>query len=494
MDTAASAPCPYCRQPVSTEASLCPHCRSVVLVDVRLESPVADGRARYRVGRALVGLGDGLPSFGTLQARLAASNGLVLGGATRALADRVLAVLAAEQLRARVQPAAAVGSTTPRASRAPWPLAVAGLVAVLAGAGWFLSRERPTATSAPAATDRARELSPTEVAERGLAATVALRCGDRVGSGFLVEHDLLVTNAHVVCAESRALRVRASDGREVEGTVEKVEESLDLAVVRVPGFAGVPLPLGDAGTLKAGQRLTLVGSPMGLDFTVHQASVSNVDRRELGIALIQIDGQVNPGNSGGPLLDAEGRVVGVVTLKKMDADGIALAVPINYLHTGASALRPDIPGPRSAAFAQMAQRAEDHSRQVAGQLAMSGQRPGLVAAGVAGPVILVRVLWPSAFDPGPRTFRFHLWNGTERICTLDGAVQGWTKLEAKDGGSVLPGRVKTWLERNGFASDMYGAQTGLDVQACPPTPVAAAAGIELEMEGADSDANRAVLQ
>jgi hypothetical protein len=290
------------------------------------------------------------------------------------------------------------------------------------------------------------------------------------------------------------MQLRSASGNEMTGTIERAEEALDLALVRVKGFAGQPLPLGDAGTLKPGERLTIVGSPMGMDFSVHQASVSNVDRRDLGMAMIQIDGQVNPGNSGGPLIDAHGRVVGVVTLKRMDADGIALAVPINYLHTGDTALLPDITGPRSPEFARMAQRAEDSSRQMAGELAAAGQRPGLVGAGIVGPAIVVRVVWPSATDPGPQNFRFHVWNGPERICTLDASVPGWMKLQTAEGGTVLPSRVKAWLDRNGFASDMYAAQSALDIRTCPATPLNASARIEVELEDADADASRAALQ
>ncbi|HEY7512651.1 MAG TPA: serine protease [Vicinamibacteria bacterium] len=462
-----------------------------MLVNVRLSESLSDGRARYRVGRALAAIGTGVPPFTTLQARLAGEERLVLGGVTRALADRAVAVMAAEQVRATIEIGGA--GEAPAPSRSWRPVAAVVVVALVGAGAWQLTRRRPAADAPPAGRpEQVRDLSPTEIAERGLAATVALRCGDRVGSGFLVERETVVTNAHVVCPGASALRVRAADGRETDGAVEKVEEALDLAVVRAPGLAGQPLPLGDAGGLKAGQRLTIVGSPVGMDFTVHQASVSNVDRRELGVALIQIDGQVNPGNSGGPLIDAQGRVVGVVTLKRQDADGIALAVPINYLHTGTTAPLPGVAGPRSPEFARMAARAEEDSRQLAGELAAVGQRPGLVAAGVVGPVIVARVLWPSAVEPAAQSLRFHLWSGSERICTLEGSVPGWSKVEARDGGSVLPGRVKTWLERNGFASDMYGAQTSLDVQSCPPTPLAGGR-IELELEDADSDASRVVL-
>ena len=76
---------------------------------------------------------------------------------------------------------------------------------------------------------------------------------------------------------------------------------------------------------------------------------------------------------------------------------------------------------------------------------------------------------------------------------IDGAVQSWAKVEGRGGGPVLPGRVKSWLERNGFASEMYAAHARLDVQACPPTPLAPGAALELELEDADDDARRIAL-
>jgi serine protease Do len=495
MDSAAT-PCPFCRETISPEATLCPHCRSGVLLDVCLDQPVADGRVRYRAGRALAALNGGAPSFSTLQARLGRADGALLEGVTRSVADQAIAVLAAEQVRVRAQPAGAGGQPdVPSRPAWQWIAGIAAMAALAAGGWMFLRRAPATRSALRAVADAASgELSPTDVAERGLAATVALRCDESVGSGFFVARDLVVTNAHVVCPGGEAIRVRTADGVELPGRVERVEDGLDLAVVRVAGFQGEPLPLGDAGTLRSGQPLTMVGSPMGMDFTVHQASVSNVDRRELGLALIQIDGQVNPGNSGGPLLDTHGRAVGVVTLKRMDADGIALAVPINYLHTGAAPPLPEIEGPRSPEFAKMAQRAEDESREMAGELNAAGQRPGLVAVAVAGPTILARVLWPSAVDPGPQTFRFHIWTGSERFCTLDGTVQAWAKVETQGGGSVLPARTKAWLDRNGFASDMYIAQTSLNVTSCPQTALTPGERIELELEGADTGASRAVLE
>src|SRR6185503_6369190 len=85
------------------------------------------------------------------------------------------------------------------------------------------------------------------------------------------------------------------------------------------------LPLGDVEDVALGDRVMMIGSPMGLEFTVHEGLVSHLGRVAQGVAFIQLDAKVNPGNSGGPIIDEQGRVVGVVTLKQAQAEGIGLA-------------------------------------------------------------------------------------------------------------------------------------------------------------------------
>jgi serine protease Do len=383
------------------------------------------------------------------------------------------------------------GGPAPPPSRSPARVAVVvGLAALLLATvvgGWLAFRSHPPGNPSD---DDGPALSQTRVAELGLPATVALSCGDRLGSGFFVDKELLITNAHVLCPGSSTLKVRFSDGREVEGTVVQSEDALDLAVVRARGLRASPLPLGDAGVLKVGERLTMIGSPVGMEFTVHQGSVSNVDRRDFGIAYIQIDAPVNPGNSGGPLIDERGHVVGVITMKRLDAEGIGLAVPINYLHTGASPLLPDLAGPRSAGFERMVQRAETDSDKMAVEFSTSEHRPGLIGATVSGgSSLMIEVLWPSPTEPGAHTFTFHFWNGDNRICSFEGEVGSWLKVEGKDGGSPYPPRIQGWLTRKNLSLDLYVGRARANFGGCPADELNPP--IEMEMEGADPSANRA---
>ena len=482
------APCPECRQPVDLAARVCPHCRRSVLADVVVQGVVGDPRTRYRVARALAALGEGVPVLAALQSRLAAGRGVVAAGVTRDVAGRVAAIVRDGGATALVRSAGAAAAETPvrggRRLTLVWLLAGAVVIALGAGAAFVAKRAVPGASARPGAAS----LSGAEIAARGLPATVALSCGEQAGSGFFVAPDLLLTNAHVLCAGQAGVTVRFSDGREEQGTVEASDPVLDLAAVRSAGLRSAPLPLGDAGSLRVGDRLTMIGSPLGLDFSVHQCGVSNLDRQDLGLALVQIDAAVNPGNSGGPLLDAEGRVVGIVTLKMTKGEGIGLAVPINYAWSGEHPLVAGHAAADSAGFAAMRARADGASRSEAAKLAATGQRPGIVGAMVRGNLIGAHIVWPAASRPFEKAFRFALVRGEERICTLTGEVEQWQKLETRDRESVLPPRTKAWLENNGFASDLYHCWATIRWAECP---IQALEGpIDLLLEDADEDADR----
>ena len=112
--------------------------------------------------------------------------------------------------------------------------------------------------------------------------------------------------------------------------------------------------------------MVLIGSPVGLEFTGHEGSVSNFSSR-LGVALIQLDARINPGNGGGPVLDDQGRVVGVVSLKHMGAEGIGWAIPINYAWRKPGFL--SSPGTEGPGFASLVAKAEEAGRRAAGEIA-----------------------------------------------------------------------------------------------------------------------------
>jgi S1-C subfamily serine protease len=156
------------------------------------------------------------------------------------------------------------------------------------------------------------------------------------GSGVIVSDDgLLLTNAHVVARSTRG-RAVFSDGSEAPVEVIGADPLSDLAVVRARGATPPPATLGDAAGLQVGQLVVAVGNPFGLAGSVTAGVVSALGRslptREGRAArvvedVIQTDAALNPGNSGGALADARGRVVGINTA--VAGWGLGLAVPIN---------------------------------------------------------------------------------------------------------------------------------------------------------------------
>ncbi len=164
------------------------------------------------------------------------------------------------------------------------------------------------------------------------------------GSGVVVGADgLILTNAHVVEAGG-SLSVTLADGTEVPATVVATDPAHDLAVVRADVTGLTAAVLDETGALIVGQAVVAIGSPLGtFTDTVTLGIVSGLDR-SIDVAdgatrgvthldgMIQTDAAINAGNSGGPLLDLQGRVVGIVTANASGAQGVGFAVPIAAAH------------------------------------------------------------------------------------------------------------------------------------------------------------------
>ena len=154
------------------------------------------------------------------------------------------------------------------------------------------------------------------------------------GTGFLVSpQGLALTNSHVI-AGATAVEVELSDGRTTLVDVVGDDPATDLALLAVPGEIGAaPLVLADSSELRVGDLALAVGCPYGLARTVTLGIVSALGRTLEGRdgrrieGVVQTDAQLNPGNSGGPLLGVDGRVIGVATAMVQGAGGLCFAVP-----------------------------------------------------------------------------------------------------------------------------------------------------------------------
>jgi len=161
-----------------------------------------------------------------------------------------------------------------------------------------------------------------------------------LGSGFIVHPaGYIVTNAHVVSRATK-IAVTLSDNSKYPARVISADPDHDLAVLKIEPPKGVSLPhlpLGRSDDLMVGETVLAVGNPMGLSHTVTGGIVSALDR-ELEFAqgvkytgLIQTDAPINPGSSGGPLLNVRGELVGINTAIRADAQNIGFAIPVDKL-------------------------------------------------------------------------------------------------------------------------------------------------------------------
>jgi S1-C subfamily serine protease len=190
-------------------------------------------------------------------------------------------------------------------------------------------------------------VSPSVVQVAGATASLSAldeeQVGEQTGTGFIWDAaGHVVTNNHVVQG-ARQLKVRLSTGQVLRAQAIGTAPSYDLAVLRLEGASALPNPvaIGTSSDLKVGQRAFVIGNPFGLDESLTTGVISALKRRlptsggrEVS-NVIQTDAAVNPGNSGGPLLDSSGRVIGVTTAILSPSGtnaGIGFAIPVDVVN------------------------------------------------------------------------------------------------------------------------------------------------------------------
>ncbi len=168
------------------------------------------------------------------------------------------------------------------------------------------------------------------IIEEALKGVVTIRTSSAQGSGVIITDDgYILTNAHVVQQTSR-IRVITSDERTHLARLIGSDEEMDIALLKIEGSYD-SLPFGDSREVRIGDRVIAIGNPYSLAFTVTEGIISSLNRTGINDLpyYLQTDVSLNPGNSGGPLLNTDGQVIGINNFKIGGAENLGFALEAN---------------------------------------------------------------------------------------------------------------------------------------------------------------------
>lgn len=303
-----------------------------------------------------------------------------------------------------------------------------GLSAIIAlfGAGlWLGAERRPVAQPLPSYADLYAQVAPSVVSVRVGAG------GERIGTGFAIDAHQVVTARHVVVG-SLDVQVAELDGERLSARVVGMDARADLALLEVSGGALQPVLPGRTDTLRVGDTVVAIGAPYGLGHSLAVGVVGSLGRRvdDGVLEFLQLSMPLNPGNSGGPVFDGNGRVVGVLTGTHATAQSIAFAVPVEVLVEALPALRQG--EHRSRGFLGL--RAEDFGGGVVISAVTPGSPADLAGLGVGDVLLAV----------GDQPVRSSA--SLDRI--LDGLSGSTAQLRIRrsDGEVLIPVEIRDWAE------------------------------------------------
>jgi hypothetical protein len=330
-------------------------------------------------------------------------------------------------------------------------------------------------------------VSSREIAFAAVAATARVSCPGSTGIGFFVEDERLVTTLRL--PRGGRVDVELPGEGTFGGFVERADAWLDLAVIRVPGAHAAPLALGDATTLGMGDPVITCGTSSGHELTVTQGIVSQPSREVMGTSYLQIDGGIRPGDSGGPVLDRSGQVVGISAEGVAAGPSTGLAIPVNYLYSGDEPLVARSPNSleRTRWSDRMARTAAAELEELQTFRASIGS-PALTAARLSpqGAVEVVVVRHGSSPQAGEQ-FTFRLLADGVLLCEPRTTIVRWQPVSSATpevGGS----RFLLWLGRHQLSAEWYSGMSVLDLQGCPGP--AGVAGSQLVLNDGDPRADR----
>jgi S1-C subfamily serine protease len=313
------------------------------------------------------------------------------------------------------------------------------------------------------------------------------------GSGFFVAPDLLITNDHVLSSAGGGIQVALRDGRRLAGVAEVRDDWLDLALVRVPGGNVRPLLLGDATSVAPGDACLLIGNPIGMEFTVTEAIISHNRRSVFGIAYLQFDANVNPGNSGGPLLASDGRVIGIVSMAVAGSRGLGLALPVNYLfETQAARVPLPVPEPDFPAWRALLREVREQDERDAAEARAAFDKPALAGAAIdpAGEIVIAVAV--RGMPSGAMPLRFDLFRDDRLLCSPTAIVEAWDPFGSARPRPVEDSRRARWLARVGLGHQLYVGTAPLRIEGCHQA--SSLLGAHLLLKSGDPAADRTVVR
>lgn len=154
--------------------------------------------------------------------------------------------------------------------------------------------------------------------------------GNSLGSGFAIGSNCVITNAHVISA-SDLTRIQTYTGQFYDTFLLAKDDRLDIAVLGIKDVSFTPLKVADLSQLSVGDDVCAIGAPNSMAYTLTKGVISAKERQVGRYKYLQTDAAINTGNSGGPLLNDSGEVVGVNSYKMSDSEGIGLAIPIDVV-------------------------------------------------------------------------------------------------------------------------------------------------------------------
>jgi S1-C subfamily serine protease len=492
---------------------VCPACGTTLEVDVQLLGLPTDPRLRYELTKRLNERGPLNVDLGA-EFKVKGRPVKVAHRVTREFAMSVGQVLANAKVEFELVPVAASMSVPADRTEGGTRRRVGQLMALLivvaaGGLAWTRLGAEQMRLNLPSVADvqhGLQQLQPTRSTSLADAvkSVVSVRCPNSVGSGFYVASDLIVTNNHVLCTGAERMTVVQPSGKETIGEVVQRDEKHDLALVRVK-LEGPPLTLADAASAELGSEVGVIGSPRGLDFTVHRGNLSFVGRATGGVGYLQIDSAINPGNSGGPVLDSSGRVIGVVTAILKNTEGIGFAVPVNYLVSGSSPIWPA--GPHELVtepWKAFDERTRGSAGERLGAHAPAGASTvpddftlGLSAARFLSfkrgttPDLQVVVVTTDAHDTD-RRWTFELMIGDQSVCTLlRTKTVAWVRLESNNP-NLKREFIQELVDRH-LDQKLYVGVMNAQWSSCPEAYSHDVAEFSLELPGAPKGYSRVGL-